>query len=331
MSATNSKRIVWIDLVRIYAIACIILTHTVQTAMPVSQSVALLMVIGSAALFFMASGALVLPLDKPAWPWLKHRFMAVGVPMLIWGVFYAFIYEYFDPGHYRGTPLWTRLASVFVAQRGSMWFLDALLGLYLLVPLISPWIRQASRRQVELLLLVWMATGLYSFANLFFGIGLGQPPHLSIIGGLYGFFGYFVMGYYFRNWPLRRQSTRHILLVVGTLLAFSAVGAVFYGVALRNDVGYAMLDDLGANNMGWFSLVFALFSMIPAVSDRTGRIISFFAKGVFGAFLSMDFVINCLVHPHISSPIAGAAAAIALCFGIGLALRHIPVIGKYLC
>lgn len=331
MNPANSHRIVWIDAVRVYAMVCIIATHVLRPLLPVPEHVALLMGIGSAALFFMASGALVLPLDRPAWTWLRHRFLAVGIPMAVWGVFYAFVYNWFDPGHYGANPLWRRLLSIFVAQRGSMWFLDVLLGLYLLVPLITPWLRQATRRQVEILLLLWLLTGFYPLANTFFGIGLGQSPHMSIAGGLFGFFGYFVFGYYFMRWPLRSNTARQNAAVTGLLLAFSAVGVVLYGTAIRNDAGYALLDDLAVNNMAWFSLVFALFGLLPAMSGKGGAVVSFFGRGVFGAFLSMDFVINCIVLPHIADKALAVAAAIVLCFAIGLTLRHIPFIGKYIC
>lgn len=331
MAESNHQRIIWIDAVRVYAILCIIVTHALGQTLPVGEAVALMMIIGSASLFFLASGALVLPLKQPAGKWIIHRYVSIGIPMIVWGVFYAFIYDCFDPGVYSDVPVLTRLLSICVAQKGAMWFLNVLLGLYLLVPLISPWLKKASRRQVEILLLLWLLTGFYNYLNLFFGIGLQQQPHMSIVGGLYGFFGYFIMGYYIMHWPLKSQSAKQRTIVITTLLAFSSVGLVLYAPAMRNNVGFSLLNDLAVNNMAWFSLTFALFSLLPSLPKKAGRVISFFARGVFGAFLSMDFVIRCLVKPNISDPLWAVLAAVGICFATGLLLRHIPVIGKYLC
>lgn len=331
MPTKPEKRIAWIDALRVYAIVCIIITHVVRSKLPIATHVILLMIIGSAALFFMASGALVLPLDKPAGPWLRRRFIAVGVPMVIWGIFYAFIYDAVLPDYHYNAPVWQRLLSIPFGQRGSMWFLNVLLGMYLLVPLISPWIRQATRRQVEVLLIAWLLAGFYPYINLFFGIGYHTDATMTIFGGLHGFFGFFIAGYYFVRWPLRERSKGNAAAIVVILLAFSAVGAVMFGPAIRNDVAFSVLNDLAVNNMAWFTLVFVLFTMIPPVSERLGRIISFFGRGVFGAYLSMDFVITCLVQPNIPDPLWGAVTAVVLCFVIGLTLRHIPVIGKYIC
>ncbi len=330
MPQNKTDRIVWIDALRVFAIVCIIVTHVLRPRLPVPTAVILLMIIGSAALFFMASGALVLPLNKPAGKWLTHRFLAVGVPMLVWGVFYAFIYNVYFPERYDGHPVWQRLLSIFVAQTGSMWFLNVLLGLYLLVPLISPWLRQASRRHVEILLLLWLLTGFYPYLNLFFGIGMQQSPTMSIIGGLYGFFGYFIMGYYFMRWPVKEMSKKQLALIFGALLGCAAVGVVLYGPAIRNDVGYSLLDDLAVNNMAWFSVIFALFSCIPQLRGWGGRAITFCARGVFGAYLANDYVIGCLVLPNIENTALACVAAVTLCFAIGLTLRHIPYIGRYI-
>jgi len=332
MTTKNSnQRVSWIDAVRVFALVCIIVTHIVGPRVTLEQKTALFMAIGSATLFFMASGALVLPLDKPALPWLRHRFMAIGIPMVIWGVFYIFIYKTLGIPHYLDTiPAWKRILSVFWAQRGSLWFMNALLGLYLVVPLISPWVKQASKRSVEILLLAWLIIGVYPFISLFYGIGYGQPAQLSIIGGLYGFFGYFIMGYYFMHWPLKKRNRKEIATVISLLLCLSAVGIALFGPALRNNVAGCLLDDLAVNNMAWFSLIFALFSFIPQLKGRWQKAISFLGRGVFGAYLAMSFVQDAIVDPHIADPAIASIVAVTLSFAIGLTLRHIPVVGKYL-
>ncbi len=321
----------WIDAVRVFALACIIITHTVGPMVTVEQRTALLMVIGSAVLFFMASGALVLPLNKPAWPWLRHRFMAIGIPMVIWALFYIFGYRLLGlPTRFGNIALWSRILSIFWAQRGYFWFLNALLGLYLVVPLISPWIKQASKRSVEILLLTWLIMGVYPFINLFFGIGLGQSATLSITGGLYGFFGYFIMGYYFMRWPLKERCAKEIAFIIVLLLCLSAIGIVLFRPAFRNDVSGCLLDDLAVNNMAWFTLIFALFSFIPQLKGRWQKAVSYLGQGVYGTFLVMTFVQDAIVTPYFTDPATATIVSVTLSFAIGVNIRHIPVVGRYL-
>ena len=62
----------------------------------------------------------------------------------------------------------TDLFSIpFTAQgHGILWFMYTLAGLYLLVPIVSPWLRNASKHEIEIYLALWLVTLLYPYIGL---------------------------------------------------------------------------------------------------------------------------------------------------------------------
>lgn len=48
------------------------------------------------------------------------------------------------------------------------------MGLYLLVPILSPWIRRASKHEIELYLVLWFVTLLYPYIGLLLQCNTGN-------------------------------------------------------------------------------------------------------------------------------------------------------------
>lgn len=144
-------------------------------------------------LFFMISGALLLPVKSDTKSFLKRRFTKVAIPTLIWTLFYILIDTF---AHDQGFDLRSVLSMFFSAQGAPVfWFLYTLAGLYLLAPVISRWLVSVSRRELEFYLLLWCISLCYPL------IGLVLDINTSVTGILYyftGYVGYFLSGYYLR-------------------------------------------------------------------------------------------------------------------------------------
>ena len=102
-------------------------------------------------LFVIASGYLQLPLKYPAGEFFRRRFVWVVVPMVIWTLVYAFAY---------GSPASSLkgLLLNFNYAAGHLWFVYMLLGLYLIMPVLSPWLEKVSRKELSLYLGLWVLT-----------------------------------------------------------------------------------------------------------------------------------------------------------------------------
>lgn len=188
------KRTIYLDIIRVIACFMVIVMHS---PMPNGGSHVWVMVGYITAvccpLFFMVSGALLLPCkgDLSACTYLKKRIGKILGPTLCFSLFYIAL---------NGS--WASVFSIpFSAQgHGILWFMYTLTGLYLLVPIISPWLRSASKRDLELYFVLWFITMLYPY------IGIGVEVNTESEGVLYyftGYAGYFLLGHYLSRYQVK--------------------------------------------------------------------------------------------------------------------------------
>ena len=148
-------------------------------------------------LFFMVSGALLLPVRSDTGTFLKRRFGKVLLPTLAWSVFYLCCNRWMkgetvDWGH--------ALCSMPFSTQGNpvLWFMYTLMGLYLLAPVLSRWLEAASRKEVEFYLGLWGVSLCYPLLSWVADCNTGNT---GILYYFTGYAGYFVLGYYLNNYP----------------------------------------------------------------------------------------------------------------------------------
>ncbi len=196
-------------------------------------------------LFVMISGALLLPMLGSTVQFYKRRLSRVLVPFLIWSVIYVFLpipSELVIGGSINQmsgaglSPILYNLLMIpvnFTASNVHFWFIFTLLGLYLIIPVISPWIRQVSMRGILFFLGLWSITLFFPYIQLYFteihGIcawnGYGTFYYFS------GYLGYMILGYALMRLPLFSWSK-----TVAISLALIAVGcAITYVGFMHSD------------------------------------------------------------------------------------------------
>lgn len=97
-------------------------------------------------LFFLISGALLLPVRGETSQFLRKRLGKVVWPTLFWTLFYI-LAEYWMNGEQLTL---RKFASIPFSPQGHgiLWFMYTLIGLYLLAPIISRWLERASKKEV---------------------------------------------------------------------------------------------------------------------------------------------------------------------------------------
>lgn len=150
-------------------------------------------------LFFMVSGALLLPVQENTFSFLKKRLTKVLFPTLFWTLFYIAINRIFITHSYSG--LLKELCSIPFSPQGNsvLWFMYVLIGLYLVSPIISKWLGQASKKELQFYLGLWGITLCYPFLKDWISINDSITGPLYYI---YGYLGYFILGYYLRHYTL---------------------------------------------------------------------------------------------------------------------------------
>lgn len=80
----------------------------------------------------------------------KKRFSRIIGPFLFWCVVFAFYFIF-----YRGDTMADFLTNVahipvnFGTEVGHLWYIYMLIGLYLLIPVLSPWVAQCSKKELQ--------------------------------------------------------------------------------------------------------------------------------------------------------------------------------------
>jgi len=186
-------------------------------------------------LFVMASSYLLFPLTRSTGEFFVRRLKRVFVPFALWSVVYVLRFD----GSFVDC-----LFNFPMATGGHLWFVPMLLGLYLAMPLLSPWAEKASEKEVRGWLIVWMFTTTFPFLRRLCGILCGEPS-FGAVPFLYGecpwngfgmfqyvsgFFGYLLLGFYFRKfvpeWSWRRTLSRALPLWA---IGYAIVGGFFFG------------------------------------------------------------------------------------------------------
>ena len=136
----------------------------------------------------------------------KKRLVRVGIPFVIFSLLYTLIPLYGTDG-VQPTLNVQRVLLNFVGSAGHLWFIYMLLGLYLLMPMLSPWIDKISKKEEQIFLILWGFTTTIPFFRLLAQSLFGLPEvwgeaSWNEFGTFYyvsGFVGYMVLGHYFRK------------------------------------------------------------------------------------------------------------------------------------
>lgn len=219
------NREVWIDWMRVTACLMVMTVHSTEPFYLGGEGSLILtqtdarwvslfdtFVRACVPLFVVASSYLQFPLHYSTGQFLKRRVIRVVVPFVVWTLVYAL---------YWGEPA-DNLRSLllnFNYAAGHLWFVYMLLGLYLLMPMLSPWAERVGKRELQFYLLLCFLTTLLPLLRAGYGdtppviygpTGIPNPARYPLWGeaswnayGLFyyfsGFLGYMLLGLYLRR------------------------------------------------------------------------------------------------------------------------------------
>ena len=291
-------------------------------------------------LFLMASAYLLVPIKNGTWTFLKRRFVRVGVPFLVFLFIYAFLPAAW--GEFSWTDAWANVKQAginFIPRESHLWFVYMMLGLYLVMPVISPWMEKVGKKEEGFFLGIWAFTLCFYWMRDCFGPLFGEcwwNPY-PLFYYVSGFIGYIILGHYIRkhlNW-----SDKKILTVcLPIVLVFYLFGMYqFYHRSFivstpqelemhwQNDTIVAGLMSSG---------VFLLFKRIkkPGKSYGLVRKISGASYGMYLMHMLMLPAIFRLLNPLLPVPLTIVSTAVltyVISFVISYLLGNLPF-GKYL-
>ena len=304
-------------------------------------------------LFVIASSYLLFPVTKPTGEFFKRRLVRVVVPFVIWCALYVWRFD--------GKAV-DCLFNFPMATGGHLWFVPMLLGLYLLMPLLSPWAEKASEKEVRGWLILWLFTTTFPFLRKLCGLVCGAPSY-GVTPYLYGecpwnefgtfqfvsgFFGYLLLGLYFRKF-VPTLSWRKTLAIAAPLwlVGYAIIGSLFYwripgGGAFPVSDTYAKVVDLEMSWMfcstGVAMTVIAYFLILRKFTFDGWfyeKVICPLSAASYGTYL-MHIMVLVILAEHLKGAVPTPVAITGIATGsfaisavASIIIRKIPFVGKW--
>ncbi len=248
----TENRVVWVDWLRVAACFMVIVVHATEPFYLGGEGSQILtkadafwssffdsFVRACVPLFIVASSYLQFPLHYSAGEFFRRRTVRVLVPFVLWSAIYAFAW---------GEPAenFKNLLFNFNYAAGHLWFVYMLIGIYLLMPLLSPWAEKVSKRELQVYLAICAFTTLIPIIrdwyigggeNLLVTYGVSGLPRQALTpfwgeaswnayGTFYylsGFVGYLLLGLYLRRFVGELSWRRTLIIALPCYLIGFAV------------------------------------------------------------------------------------------------------------
>lgn len=248
----ENSRVIWIDWMRVIACFMVMVVHSTEPfylggdgALVESASDAVWVAVFDSfvrccvPLFVIASSYLQFPVHYSAGEFFRRRAVRILIPFAVWSVFYAF---------YWGEPVsnFKSLLLNFNYAAGHLWFVYMLLGLYVLMPLLSPWAEKVGKKELSLYIGIWAFTTLIPLIRdwtagasptvIYGPTGIPRQALWPLWGeaawngnGTFyyfsGFIGYLLLGLWFRKFGSEISTKKAIAVGVPCFIAGFAITA----------------------------------------------------------------------------------------------------------
>ena len=166
---------------------------------------------------------------------------------------------------------------------GILWFMYTLAGLYMLTPILSKWLKTASKREVEFYLLLWVITLIYPYFKLWLQV---NESNTGILYYFAGFAGYYVLGYYlkhlyeYKGWHVVVSAT--VAIIVPLVLYSSGLEFDFFSVLWYLSLPVAML-------------AFTIFVLVMHCPNKQMSLVGQISKLSFGIYFVHIFIMRRIV------------------------------------
>lgn len=288
--ADRGKRpLLGLNIIRAAAIVLVVINHTIQTQSGSAGEHWLhALTAPDAVLFLILSGALLLPLSVSTGTFLRQRATRVLTPFIAWSIIYAALTYFLITGSkfwFAEQVRWLLLNPTF----NEGWFIPVILGLYLAYPILTPWIKTASRKQLRYFLILWFGALTLPYLQLIMGVKTFEG---TIVGPFFGYVGYAVAGYYLMRYP--RLSATRVAIAAACILGGVAAPMATYYAGFNSPFADLIGDNLTLPTALLSTALFALISPITR-PRRCG-------KAMGAAIRAVDFVaayafLIYLIHP----------------------------------
>lgn len=360
MTNNPMKRIAFLDYVRVFACFLVMVVHASENFYPgpgatdmagpqsylASEADRLWVSVYdgfsrmAVPLFMIVSAYLLVPTGKgqTMGQFYRKRFKRVLPPFLVFLVLYntlPLLWGQLDAAT-AGRDL-SRLLLNFPTLGGHLWFMYPLIGLYLFIPVISPWLRQATARQERWFIGLFLLSTCIPYLNRWCGEVWGQCfwNEYHMLWNFSGYLGYLVLAHYIRvhlTWSRRTRLWAGLALMLAgaaaTILSFyvQAVPGVVHATPVI-EVGWAFCTiNCVATTAGTFLLFTRIRQSEPPrlVADLSKRSYGMYLMHIFWLGLWVTVFKDTLALPSVAAIPAIAATTFVSCYATAKLVSLMP-------
>lgn len=252
--------------------------------------------------FLMITGALLLPREDSLSlsVVLKKRIPRVGVPLLFWSAVYILLQTAMVKDY---RPLEAVKNLLSTPAEDHLWYLYALIAVYLLLPLLRLLVKHAPRRIILYILLLWAVfSSLWrAAAGLFPALELPDYANLDILGG---YAGYVLLGHVLHT--AKKIPSATVSGGVFALCGLFTTVATWIMTARAGELNGVFYQYFMPNVVVMAAAAFLLFRRLGEKRPQAGPAVTALSSLSFGIYLIHEVFIR-LFHSAFSSLPALAA------------------------
>lgn len=347
------ERIVYLDYLKAMAIVAVVIVHVATEWIDADLPMGILLIYETmfgisrfcVPIFFMVTGALLLgrkDIDSVKCVFL-HRILVVLIPAFWYGMLYKILRMII--GH-----TWSQVSLLaFLKQymiefvTGKMefhfWYVYAVIGVYLTVPILQTFVKNAERKTLEYFLALWFfVNSLYLLGVSGYGISIWNMfNQYHFVGMFVGYMGYTIWGYYLARYELSRKS-QIIIQVTGSVSMLGAILMTVWDMKMYGTFRVEYLSSCSPAIILFSGMVFYWAKNHVFHIGQTGmKWLSYMGANTLGVyFIHMVFIIVLIQSGWFEHHfIAGvdvmiySGITLALSWGCTYVMHKIPLLGKW--
>lgn len=300
MNAVKNNRILSYDVLRVFAIILVLLTHiTAYLIINFKEAPGNVWVISNfiqfvamagIPIFVMLSGALLLNENKKfdTKTFYKKSFLFLIVLTVFWMVIYALFYAAILP-YFLNEPISMRAFVMYlISFAGSdyphLWYMYMVIGLYLLIPVLRLFVKKENKKYILLLIfaaiIAQFIPNYLNFLTTGLDVSLTQFVDLFYLQPLMGYLAYLFIGWYLTTFEISKRN--RALIYIGAIAIFTiSFIALLLGFKMRG----ATLNGLSVSSLLWGSAIFLLVTKLCGDKKNNSPILTDMSKLVFGVYI----------------------------------------------
>ena len=343
----KKERVYYFDVLRIVAIFAVVMIHASSDFVSSYDWNTTEFILGNifdsisrigVPLFLMISGALML--DETREFDLKKRVVQLVWLFLAWSLFYSVVYSVLMPLMHGETISVSNFISNFIKGHYHLWYMWAIIGLYLLTPILRCFVKIENKKVVLYFIISSLIVAFTSpIIQLLleeidiFGISEGvlsaytyiiEQLNLNFLSGLTA---YYLSGWYIANTDINKKPANYIyaLGVIGLICTILLTIAFpdKYALTYSNNSIFVFIYSLA---------VFVLVKKIFVAHSSPNKFVLTLSKLTFGVYLIHVVILSVLQEIFVKNvffmPVIWLLTII-ISFGFALCVSKIPFIKKF--